>query len=300
MIQTIQMLTKKGLASPPNWLCDNVIYATIVGSFAYGVSSDTSDCDVVGLVIPPKRYVFPYSTGEYVFGFSKEPAKFEEYIQHHIFDKDDLGGKGRTYDYTIFSLVKAFHMWTSGNPNCLEMLFTSNECIIQSTQLAKLIRDKREMFLTKQCYPKFIGYLSSQIHKAKIKQPNGKRAELVEAHGFDSKFVANSVRLAYECETILNERTIDLRRFSDHIKAIRNGNVSLDEVMAWLDEKEKYLIRAHQESKIPQCVDIKEVTTFLLQCLETHYGSIDKMVDRSTIEKQALNEIWEVLQRYKI
>lgn len=45
MIQTIQMLTKKGLASPPNWLCDNVIYATIVGSFAYGVSSDTSDCD---------------------------------------------------------------------------------------------------------------------------------------------------------------------------------------------------------------------------------------------------------------
>lgn len=300
MIQTIQMLTKKGLASPPNWLCDNVIYATIVGSFAYGVSSDTSDCDIYGVCVEPRRQVFPFATGEHVYGFGKLPERFEQYIEHHIFDKDDLGGKGRTYDYTIFGLVKAFDLWSTGNPNCLEMLFTSNECIIQSTQLAKLIRDKREMFLTKQCYQKFIGYLSSQIHKAKIKQPTGKRAELVEKHSYDTKFIANSVRLAYECETILNERTIDLRRFSEHIKAIRRGEVALDEVMRWLDEKEVSLIKAHQESKIPQCVDMQEVTTFLLQCLEMHYGSIDKMVDRSTIEKQALNEIWNVLQRYKI
>lgn len=300
MIQTLQQITKKNLASPPNWLPDNCIYQTIVGSYAYGVSGLDSDVDIYGVCVEPRRQVFPFSTGEHVYGFGKLPERFEQYIQHHIFDKDDLGGKGRTYDYTIFGLVKAFDLWSTGNPNCLEMLFTSNECIVQSTQLAKLIRDKREIFLTKQCYPKFIGYLSSQIHKAKIKQPNGNRSELVEKHGFDTKFIANSVRLAYECETILNERTIDLRRFSEHIKAIRRGEVSLDEIMRWLDEKEASLIKAHQESKIPQCVDMQEVTTFLLQCLEMHYGSIDKMVDRSTIEKQALNEIWNVLQRYKI
>lgn len=300
MIQTIQMLTKKGLASPPSWLNDNCIYQTIMGSVAYGVSSDTSDCDIYGICVESRRFVFPFSSGEYVYGFGKPPQVFDQYIQHHIFDKDDLAGKGRTYDYTIYGIVKAFNLWTSGNPNCLEMLFTSNECIIQSTQVAKMIRDNREIFLTKECYKKFMCYLHSQIHKAKIKKPEGKRAKLVEAHSYDTKFVANGVRLAYECETILNDRNIDLRAFSDHVKAIRKGEVPLDDVMKWLDEKEKSLIRAYQDSKIPNKPDIQAITAFLLSCLEFHYGSIDKMVEKSTIAQQAITEICNVLQKYKI
>lgn len=300
MIQTIQMLASKGLANPPRWLCDNMCYATVMGSLAYGTSSDSSDCDIYGFCIEPRRYVFPYSSSEYIFGFGKEPEKFEQYIQHHIFDEHDLGGKGRTYDYTIFGIIKAFNLWSSGNPNCLEMLFTSNEVIIQQTQIAKNIRDNAHIFLSKQCYAKFMGYSASQIHKAKIKNPNGKRAELVKNHGFDSKFLANSVRLAYECETILNERTIDLRRFSDHVKGIRKGEYTLDEVMRWLDEKEKALIKCFSDSKIPENPNMEEVKNLLLVSLESHYGSIDKTIDRDTINGQALREILGVLDKYNI
>ena len=35
-----------GKLHPPSWLPDNLCYETMMGSVAYGVSSDTSDVDV--------------------------------------------------------------------------------------------------------------------------------------------------------------------------------------------------------------------------------------------------------------
>lgn len=48
MASRVQLLTKKNLAHPPKWLPDNIHYEVIMGSVAYGVSSDTSDMDVYG------------------------------------------------------------------------------------------------------------------------------------------------------------------------------------------------------------------------------------------------------------
>ena len=54
-MSTLQRLTDRGLVRPPGWLPGNVQYETIMGSVAYGVSSDTSDMDVYGWAIPPNR-----------------------------------------------------------------------------------------------------------------------------------------------------------------------------------------------------------------------------------------------------
>ncbi len=53
-MSTLERLTERGLVKPPRWLPGNVQYETIMGSVAYGVSSDTSDMDVYGWAIPPK------------------------------------------------------------------------------------------------------------------------------------------------------------------------------------------------------------------------------------------------------
>jgi len=53
-MSTLQRLTDRGLIKPPRWLPGNVQYETIMGSVAYGVSSDTSDVDVYGWAIPQK------------------------------------------------------------------------------------------------------------------------------------------------------------------------------------------------------------------------------------------------------
>jgi hypothetical protein len=70
----LQRLTDRGLIKQPRWLPGNVQYETIMGSVAYGVSSDTSDVDVYGWAIAPKDDLFPHLRGEVPgFGTPKSP-----------------------------------------------------------------------------------------------------------------------------------------------------------------------------------------------------------------------------------
>ena len=50
---------RSGTDQAARWLPGNVQYETIMGSVAYGVSSDTSDVDVYGWAIPPKDDLSP-------------------------------------------------------------------------------------------------------------------------------------------------------------------------------------------------------------------------------------------------
>ncbi|PRA80583.1 hypothetical protein CQ054_20990 [Ochrobactrum sp. MYb29] len=98
----IDKLYEKGSIQPPRWLPSNLQYLTIIGSEAYGVSSGGSDIDFVGFCIPPKEDVFPHLAGE-IPGFGQQLRRFEQWQQHHVPDCD---GKDRTYDFTVFSIVK--------------------------------------------------------------------------------------------------------------------------------------------------------------------------------------------------
>ena len=77
MPSAVQKLTERGLCTPPSFLPTNVHYETIMGSVAYGVSSDTSDMDVYGFAIPPKEIVFPHLAGE-IMGFGRQKKRFEQ------------------------------------------------------------------------------------------------------------------------------------------------------------------------------------------------------------------------------
>ena len=49
-MSSLQRLADRGLVRPPRWLPGNVQYETIMGSVAYGVSSDTSDVCFCGVM----------------------------------------------------------------------------------------------------------------------------------------------------------------------------------------------------------------------------------------------------------
>ena len=169
----IQRLTDRNLLRPPRWLPGNVQYETIMGSVAYGVSSDTSDVDVYGWAIPPKDDVFPHLRGE-IPGFGTPRKRFEVFQEHHIPDADALGGSGRTYDVTIFGIVRFFDLAMQNNPNVLDSLFTPVNCVLHSTRVGDLVRENRRAFLHKGAWAKFKGYAYSQLHKIATKQPEGK------------------------------------------------------------------------------------------------------------------------------
>ncbi len=297
-MSTIQRLTDAGLVRPPRWLPGNVQYETIMGSVAYGVSSDTSDVDVYGWVMPPKDDVFPHLRGE-IPGFGTRKKRFEVFQEHHIRDGDALGGSGRMYDVTLFGIVRFFDLAMQNNPNVLDSLFTPINCVLHSTRVGNLVRENRRLFLHKGAWAKFKGYAYSQLHKIATKKPEGRRAELVETHGYDVKFAYHVVRLIGELEQILTEGDVDLQRDNERLKAIRRGDWSEERLRSWFAEKESHLEAACAASRLPATPDEARIKDLLMRCLEEHYGSLDACVvdpDRAVV---ALRVIHAELDRVK-
>lgn len=287
-----QSLAAKNLAQPPKWLPNAVAYETLMGSVAYGVSSDTSDCDIYGFCLPPKELVFPHLAGE-IPGFGAQKPRFDVYQQHHINDPSALGGQGREFDVTIFSIVRFFHLAMENNPNIIDSLFTPAGCVIHSTQVGERVRENRRVFLHKGAWHKFKGYAYSQLHKMEIKSPQegSRRAELVEQHGFDSKFAYHTVRLLDEVEQILTGGDIDLQRDRERLKAIRRGEWTAEQVKEFFTRKERDLEAAYQNSPLPHGPDEARIKSLLLECLEAHFGSLEKAITVPGRERELLAQI---------
>jgi len=135
-----------------------------MGSQAYGVSDESSDMDIYGLCIPPKRIIFPHLAGV-IPGFGDQGERFEQFQQIGVVDPDALGGKGREYDITIYSIVRYFHLCMNMNPNMVDSLFTPANCVIQSTKVGDMVREARHDFLNKKCWHTFKGYAYQMLKK---------------------------------------------------------------------------------------------------------------------------------------
>lgn len=295
MASVFNRIIDKKLGNPPQWMKSNVHYECIMGSVAYGVSSDTSDMDIYGFCIPNKDMIFPHLKGE-IPGFGNQTNRFEVWQEHHIKDTD----KSKEYDISIYSIVKYFQLCMENNPNMIDSLFVPNECILHQTRVASYVRENRHKFLHKGCFHKFKGYSFSQLHKAEIKNPKegSKRHQSIEKHGYDVKFAYHVVRLIDECDQILNTGDLDLRRSREHLKAIRRGDVSFEDIKSYFSEKEKYLEKSYNESKLPYSPNEQEIKTILLNCLEDHYGSLSDAVVIHGKAESALKQIEDIIHKF--
>ena len=298
MPSTIKQLTERGLIQPPTFLPDNVHYETIMGSVAYGVSSDTSDMDIYGFCIPPKHMVFPHLNGE-IMGFGRQKKRFEQFQQHHIQDQDAMAGKGRDYDVTIYSIVRYFQLCMENNPNMLDSLFTNQTSVLHATQVGNLVRENRKIFLSKKCFHTFKGYAFAQLKKIKTRNPHGKRKAVVEEFGFDVKHAYHLVRLLSQVEQLLLEGDMDLQEKGrrEHMKAVRNGDISQNEIEQWFSEKERQLEKLYHESKIPHSPDEPKIKQLLVDCLEMHYGDLSDSIVNPDEAMVALRKIDEIVKK---
>src|SRR4051812_35740825 len=166
-----------------------------MGSVAYGVSSDTSDMDLYGFCIPPLGLTFPHTEGD-IPGFGTQIKRFEQWQEHHIKAPDS----DQTYDFAVYSIVKYFQLCLENNPNMIDSLFTAPRCIIHSTQIGQMTRERRREFLHKGAWHKFKGYAYAQMGKigAKTNHANEKRSASIAEHGYDLKFAYHVVRLLGE------------------------------------------------------------------------------------------------------
>ena len=290
----VDKLTSQGLITPPTFLKNNIHYECIMGSTAYGVSSDNSDIDVYGFAIPPKDLIFPHLAGE-IQGFGRQKKRFEQFqTKRSVKSKD-----GRTkYDLAIYNIVKFFQLCMNNNPNIIDSLFVPRRCIVHTTQVGEHVRENRKMFLHKGAWHAFKGYAYGQMHKMNTKDPEGSRKELVEKYGYDVKFAYHVVRLLNEIEQILTERDLDLERNREQLKSIRRGEWKQNQIVEYFTIKEKFLEELYTKSDLPHSPDETAIKSLLLECLEMHYGSLKECVTKLTEEKQLLKELQLLVDKY--
>ena len=291
MSSKTQYLINKGLLkSAPKFIETGVQYEVVMGSIAYGVAEDHSDMDVYGFAIPPRDWVFPHLRGE-ISGFDETGPKFDQLQQHHMIDKSALSGKGREYDLTIYSIVKYFRLLADNNPNIIDSLFVPRNCVLYSTAIGEMVRENRQLFLHKGCWPRFKGYAYAQVHKMRTKVPEGKRKDIIAEFGYDVKFAYHVVRLLNEVEQLLVEQDLDLSRNKEQLKAIRRGEWTLEEVEQYFAKKERQLEQVYLDSTLRSVPDEKAVKDLLLSCLEQHYGSLEACVVQEDAAQAALRQI---------
>jgi len=293
----LNKLQSQNLIHPPPWLPSTTHYLCLMGSVAYGVAGDDSDSDIYGFCIPPKEMIFPHLNGE-IMGFGRQIKRFEQWQEHHIQDEN----AGKEYDFQIYSIVKYFQLCMENNPNMVDALFVPERCIIHCSAIGNIVRENRRLFLHRGCWHKFRGYSYSQLHKMSTKSPEvgSKREESIKKFGFDVKFAYHVVRLIYEVEQILTTQDLNLESNSEMLKAIRRGEWTEQRIIDFFEQKEKALNKAYEESTLPYSPDEQKIKKLLLECLEHHFGSLDKTYIEPDMYKNALLEIQEICNKVQI
>lgn len=117
----------------------HIIFECISGSRAYGLETPTSDTDIRGVFILPKEM---YYSMDYV---------------------DQISNPSN--DIVFYELKKFLSLCEKNNPNILELLNVSEECVLFEHALFSDI--KSFPFLSKKCKQSFANYAYTQIKKAR-------------------------------------------------------------------------------------------------------------------------------------
>lgn len=141
------------------------IYKAVHGSQAYGLATPTSDLDIKGVCIEPLNYHFGYL--------------------HHFEQQERLANKGAECDSVIYSLKKFVKLAADCNPNIVEVLFVADKGILFMDEFGSMLRDARQLFISKKARHTFAGYSHAQVKRIEshrkwlLSPPKGKptRAE---------------------------------------------------------------------------------------------------------------------------
>lgn len=243
-------------------------YLTLMGSRAYGVATEESDYDVYGFFIPPMELLYPYLGGE-IEGFGEKVDRIPQWRQDNIVNKDAYGDI-LEIDCTVFNITRYFTFLMDNNPNVLESIYTDEEDIIYQSDIAKNIRENREIFLHKGLITKFMGYAMSQL-KALSKNREGSRVSLIKKYGYDTKNAYCLLRLLEECRQLLTIGEIQIKKMSADLVHVRNGKWQLDEVLKLAEEYKTEIEFREKYNSLPEEPRYQDIRVLLLKSINDYH-----------------------------
>ena len=207
---------------------NTTILRALVGSTTHGISIGNDDRDEMGVCIEPI---------EYAMGF----PEFEQLIYRSAVEREgrhDARSQKGDLDLTIYSLRKFIRLSLKGNPTILILYFIKNPLYISF--LGKELQELAPKIVSKKAGNAFLGYLTAQKQRM-LGERGGTHGRLEE---YDFKYAAHMVRLGLQGVELLQTGSLSIpmiKENQDYIKAVRHGDISIQNALSRTGELEKEL-----------------------------------------------------------
>jgi predicted nucleotidyltransferase len=243
---------------------NGLIIRTLVGSTIHGLQLEgTDDRDEMGVCIEPPDYVIGLKQFEtWVYRTKPEGVRSEA---------GDL-------DFVVHSLRKFARLALKGNPTVLLLLYVEPDALLLRTRLGDELQALAPAFASRQAGNAFLGYLTAQ--KQRLLGERGQlrvhRPELVDEHGYDTKYAMHMLRLGYQGRELLQTGRISLpmrEHEREFVFAVRRGQVAFNGVLTEIGELERELEDLLETSPLPPQPDYGAVNEFLVRAYREFWDS---------------------------
>ncbi|MFI6832064.1 DNA polymerase beta superfamily protein [Kribbella sp. NPDC050241] len=209
---------------------EHTIYAAVVGSRAFGLHTETSDTDTRGVYVAPT---------ESFWSLAKPPT--------HVDGPED--------EWFSWEVERFCELALKANPNLLEVLHSP--LVVRQTPLGEELIDLRRAFLSQLVYQTYSGYVLSQFKKLE--------ADFRRDGAPKWKHVMHLIRLLLAARTLLLEArlVVDVGPDRDRLLAVKQGQLSWDEVERWRLALHEELDTALQRTVLPATPDVARVDAWL-------------------------------------
>ncbi|MFB6564512.1 DNA polymerase beta superfamily protein [Streptomyces sp. NPDC056400] len=211
---------------------DHTVYRCVMGSRAFGLATEASDTDLRGVYLAPTPLFWR---------FEKPPTHVE-------------GPRDEEFSW---ELERFCELALRANPNILECLHSP--LVEEVTPVGEELLSLRGAFLSRRAHTSFSRYAASQ---------RGKLLADVRVHGAPRwKHAMHLLRLLLSCRDLLRtgRLTIDAGPHRDRLLAVRRGELTWEELDAWMTRLQEETESALASTVLPAEPDHARVQDFLVR-----------------------------------
>jgi uncharacterized protein len=249
------------------------ILRATVGSTVHGLHhGGQDDRDEMAVYVEPPEFLLGLSRAR---GIRGGQHGFEHYVERT--QPEGVRSGPGDLDLVAYSVRKYVRLAMKGHPTILLLLFVPDELTLVETDLGRRLRELTPALVSRLAGRGYLGYLSGQ--KARLLETRGRkgvnRPELVEAHGYDTKYAMHAARLGYQGLELLDTGRLTLPMAEperSRVMAIRTGERSFEEAIAEIEQVERTLAGALERTSLPAAPDRAAVNSFLIDAYRRSWG----------------------------
>lgn len=235
------------------------ILRCVVGSQAYGLNLDDSDRDEKGVCVEDFETFCP------LYG------KFEQFEHRTAAErtgKHDAKSEAGDLDLTIYGLSKFLRLVCEGNPNSVELLFIKEDSRIVCDPNGEDLQHLAPAIISRNCGRRYLGYMEAQ--KQRLLGERGQmrvtRTDLIEAHGYDTKYAGHVLRLGFQGVELLETGKLELPMTGltkETLLAVKTGKWGLNEVLQVTGDLEQQLKDLTKDGPLQDTPDTARVERWM-------------------------------------